>query len=307
MTIRIGVVGTGPWARTTHAAGCAAHPDVELTGIWGRDLGRASALADPHGVPAYDDFDAFLEAVDAVTFAITPDVQAELAIRAARAGKHLLLDKPVATTTELADAVVDAARDVSSVVFFTGRFVPDWEAWLAGFRPATTHSGSAAWLTLLAPDSPYAGSTWRKEQGALWDVGPHALSFLLPALGPVVAVTGARGRGDQVQLVLTHESGATSSMDLSLTMPVAARHQGVELWDATGRHTRPDTPRDVEAAYAQALTELVTCIREGRTTHRCDVRFGRDVVDVLARCEAALGGSGEDVGALGGQEQAADQ
>lgn len=310
--LRVGVVGTGPWARTVHAAGIAAHPDLELVGVWGRNLERAAAVAEPRGASAYDDFDALLADVDLVSFAITPDVQAELAVRAARAGRHLLLDKPVATTVELADAVVEAAADVSSLVFFTGRYVPVWEEWLADFRPDTVHSGKAEWLTLLAPDSPYAGSVWRKEQGALWDVGPHALSFLLPALGPVTDVAGVRGRGDHVHLVLTHESGATSSMELSLTMPTASRHQAVELWDAKGRHVRPEDERDVAAAYGQALTELVGCIREGRTTHRCDVRFGRDVVEVLARCEAALdgsgpNGSGEDVRAVRREEQPAEQ
>ena len=127
------------------------------------------------------------------------------------------------------------------------------------------------------------------EEGMTVGLGTGStVAFLLPALGPVTAVSGVRGRGDHVHLVLSHEGGATSSMELSLTMPVAARHQAVELWDARGRHVRPDDERDVAAAYAQALTELVGAIRDGRTTHRCDVRFGRDVVEVLARCEAAL-------------------
>src|SRR5674476_1017884 len=56
-------------------------------------------------------------------------------------------------------------------------------------------------------------------RGALWDIGPHALSNLLPALGPVTHVVADRGLGDTVTVVLHHESGAASTMSLSLTAP----------------------------------------------------------------------------------------
>src|ERR1035437_5099917 len=56
-------------------------------------------------------------------------------------------------------------------------------------------------------------------RGALWDIGPHALSILLPALGPVTHVVADRGLGDTVMVVLRHESGAASTMSLSLTAP----------------------------------------------------------------------------------------
>ncbi|WP_410095188.1 Gfo/Idh/MocA family oxidoreductase [Streptomyces sp. wa22] len=58
-------------------------------------------MATAHGTEAYtgeEGLDALLAASDAVAFAVPPDVQAPLAVRAAEAGCHLLLDKPVATT-----------------------------------------------------------------------------------------------------------------------------------------------------------------------------------------------------------------
>ena len=68
-----------------------------------------------------------------MTFAVPPDVQAEIATRAAARGRHLLLEKPIATSVadalQLERAVADAG--VASVVFFTRRFVPDTVAWLA--------------------------------------------------------------------------------------------------------------------------------------------------------------------------------
>lgn len=289
--VRFGVVGTGHWAREVHIAGIAAHPDVELVGVWGRDLTRAREAADPHGAAAYDDVDALLADVDAVAFAVPPHVQADLALKAARAGRHLLLEKPVATDLGAADRLVEAvdASGVSSLVFFTQRFVPDWEGWLETVASRQLLGGRAAWLaSLRGPGNPYAGSVWRKEEGALWDVGPHALSVLLPVLGPVADVEGVRGADDLVHLVLTHESGATSTVDLSLTMPVAAVRHWVEVYDDEGWHVRPSLERDTAAAYALAVGELVAGIAAGETRHRCDVRFGRDVVEVLARCEDRL-------------------
>lgn len=287
MTIRVGVAGTGHWARTVHAAGVAASP-YSFAGIWGRDEVRATEAADAHGVPVFTDFDTFLGAVDAVSFALPPHVQAPLATRAARAGKHLLLEKPIATNVAAADELVDAAGDVASVVFLTGRFVPAWEEWLHSVHPGRVESGRAEWLVRMSPTGPYAGSLWRKDRGALWDVGPHALSVLLPILGSVVSVAGAHGRGDHVELVLTHEHGGLSTMSLSMSLATDDRRISAEFWGQDGHQVRPDVPRDVAAAYATALSELVATAEAGQTGHRCDVRFGREIVDVLARCEEVL-------------------
>jgi predicted dehydrogenase len=290
--LRMGVVGTGFWAASVHAAGVAAHPDVDLVGVWGRDRSKAAAVAEPLGGRAYDDFDRLLADVDLMTFAVPPQVQADLALRAARAGKHLLLEKPVTTELAAADRLVEAVEQsgVSSVVFFTYRFVPWSEEWFEQVRRHDLSGGAGSWYAAhAATDSPFAASPWRQQDGALWDVGPHALSHLLPALGPVAEIAGARGRGDLVHVVLTHDGGATSLMSLCMTMPAGAERVEMEFYDGHGWHRRPEQERDVDEAYANALTELLANIAAGETAHRCDVRFGRDVVEVLARCEDVVG------------------
>jgi hypothetical protein len=92
-----------------------------------------------------------------------------------------------------------------------------------------------------------------------------------------------------VHVVLTHEGGETSLMSLCMTMPAGAERVEMEFFDEHGWHRRPEQERDVDEAYAIALTELLANIAAGETAHRCDVRFGRDVVEVLARCEDVLG------------------
>ncbi|MDI3387243.1 Gfo/Idh/MocA family oxidoreductase [Streptomyces sp. B-S-A8] len=302
--LRVGLFGTGPWAARVHGPALAAHPEVELTGVWGRRPEAAGALAKELSTRAYADkelstrayadADALIADVDVAAFALPPDVQAEIAARAARAGRHLLLDKPVATKTRTARALADAAAGVASVVFFTLRFSAASAPWLAEQAAVDDwFTASAQWLgSIHAPDakSPYAASPWRREKGALWDVGPHALSLLLPALGDVTSVTAAaRGPLDTVHLLLGHASGASSVATLSLTAPEQAGGVTVELRGASGVATLPevwgDGPLD---AYARAVDALLTAARTG-VPHACDVRFGLRVTEILAEAEALLG------------------
>lgn len=237
--MRIGLLGTGPWAQMAHAPALSGHGAWDFAGVWGRRPDAAKELADQYGVPAYDDVDALLADVDAVAVALPPSIQAELAVRAARAGRHLLLDKPLAPTVEQGRAVVDAVREagVASVVFFTTRFQPETEVWITEQAAAEGwFTARAEWLgSVFTTDSPFAASPWRQEKGALWDVGPHALSVLLPVLGDVRRVAAAvRGPGDTVVLVLDHVGGASSTLTLSLTAPTAAAGATVELRGAAG-------------------------------------------------------------------------
>jgi predicted dehydrogenase len=286
--MRFGVVGTGHWARVVHAATLAGHPDAELVGVWGRDLAKAKALGAEFEVPGYADLDALLAGVDAVTLAVPPSVQVPLAIRAAEAGKHLLLEKPIALDLADADRLVDAVRTagVASVVFFTFRFQAGTATWLEQAARTRLAGGAGSWLSSLA-GTPFAASPWRKESGALWDIGPHALSLLVPALGPVESVLAGAGVWDTVHLVLSHASGVASTVTLSHT--VAKLAEGTEFFvhgDAGRLVLLPDIEAAPEA-FAVAVTELVQAAVTGGT-HPCDVGFGRDVVAILDAAQRAL-------------------
>ncbi|MGW1466447.1 Gfo/Idh/MocA family protein [Streptomyces sp. NPDC002308] len=294
--LRIGLLGTGPWARRTHAPALAAHPGVELTGVWGRRPEAATALADTHGVPAFtgdDGLDALLAASDAVAIALPPDVQAPIAARAAAAGCHLLLDKPVATTAAGAHEVADAAAraGVASIVFCTLRFAPATAAWIA--EQAALEGWFTArgqWLgALYAPGSTseYAASPWRGDKGGLWDVGPHVLSVLLPVLGDVTELTAVRGPSDTAHLVLRHTSGASSTATLGLAAPLGAAGTDIELRGEHGVATLPRWGGALDA-FAGAVGALAEAVRTGEP-HPCDVRFGTRLTELLAAAEAQMG------------------
>src|SRR5262245_56215645 len=191
--LRVGLIGTGHWARTVHGPSVGSHPRCELIGVWGRDLGRATDLARELGVRPFADLDDLLGHIDALTFAVPPDVQAPLAVRAAGQGRHLLLEKPIALSVEDAVRIERAVADarVASIVFFTRRFLPETQAWLQLVtEQGGWYSGRAeSDANLLGGNNPFGTSPWRREHGALWDIGPHALAQLVPVLGEVTAVS----------------------------------------------------------------------------------------------------------------------
>ncbi|MBX7265421.1 Gfo/Idh/MocA family oxidoreductase [Micromonospora sp. Llam7] len=289
--MRFGLFGTGHWAAETHAAALEAHPRTELVGVWGRNPDKAAALATRYGVPAFAAVDSLIEACDAVAVALPPDIQADIAVRAATAGRHLLLDKPLALTVADADRVVEAATgaQVASVVFFTGRYQPD----VAGFIAATAAAGGwhtakvIRFASIFQPGSPYAQSPWRREHGALWDVGPHALAVLLPVLGRVARVAATDGTGGLVHLLLSHADGATSTVSLTLDAPPRSVAAEFVFYGESGIERLPDGGASPATAFGVAIDQLLAEVDAGTRDHRCDVRFGREVVAVLAAAETA--------------------
>ncbi|MGS2618029.1 Gfo/Idh/MocA family protein [Micromonospora sp. LZ34] len=289
--LRFGLFGTGHWATETHGAALDAHPKTSLAGVWGRNPENVAALASRFGVPAFDDVDALIDACDAIAVALPPDVQADIAARAAAAGRHLLLDKPLALSLADADRVVEVAQQsgVASVVFFTQRYHPNVTAFLASTAAAGgwQHARATMFASIYQPDSPYLGSVWRREHGALWDVGPHALSILLPVLGRVDRVAAADGPSGIVHLLLTHSGGATSTVSLTLDAPAEARTREFVFYGENGIETVPAGQGSAVDAYGVAIDQLLEEIEAGTRDHRCDVRFGRDVVAVLTAAETA--------------------
>lgn len=283
--MRFGVLGTGYWAREVHAAALAAHPEVELAGVWGRDPQKAAEMGDAFGVPALG-LDELLGSVDAVAIALPPDVQAELAVRAAHAGCHLLLDKPLALTVEAADRVLEAVqeRGLASVVFFTHRFQPQT---IAALEEAVSvggwHGGRAtSFGSIFTEGNPYGGSIWRREYGGLWDIGPHALSLLCPVLGAVTEVTAMAGPRQTTFVTMGHASGAVSTMELTLDAAPAAARGETLLHGESGWMELPGFDGDAQASLGRAVTQL---LESGGTEHPLSVRFGRQVVAVLAAAE----------------------
>jgi predicted dehydrogenase len=273
-----------------HAPGLAAHPGVEFAGVWGRDEAKAAALADGYGATAYGSVDALIDDVDAVAVALPPDVQAPIALQAARAGRHLLLDKPVAFRPEQARdiAAAVAERNVASVVFFTRRFMPELAEFLADA------AATGGWVearvdhvgTIYDEGNPFGASPWRRQSGGLWDVGPHAIALLLPVLGPVTEVAAMAAPRDMSHVLLRHASGAVSTLTLSVDVPPAAAREEAVLAGEAGIRTVPAPPWEPVTAYRMALDDLFAAAAGGPPP-AMDVRFGAGVTAILAAADEA--------------------
>lgn len=108
--LRVGVIGAGHFGRY-HVLKIRDVPGEMLSGLFDPDSARAAEVAREVGCPVMEDVDALLAVSDAVVVAAPAEFHFELAVRALRAGRHVLVEKPVAATLEQADFLVTLARE----------------------------------------------------------------------------------------------------------------------------------------------------------------------------------------------------
>jgi predicted dehydrogenase len=276
--LRVGLVGGGPWARRVHAPALASHREFALTGVWTRRPAIAAELAGAHGAIAFDDLDALVGAVDVVALSVPPTVQPGLAMAAARAGRHVILEKPIAASLDDAQRIADAvgAAGVASVVVLTFRFAAETKNWLAAIASGGPWSGGTGrWLSGALLDGLYAGSPWRQEEGAILDIGPHIFDLLDAALGPIVEVSSARyAEPDLWHVISAHDSGALSTATLSMRLPIDPSVLEFDVYGGGGRIALDSRQTPAEQCFATLLDELAAMIRVGATNHACDVHRG---------------------------------
>lgn len=116
MTIRYGVVGAGWISQIAFLPGVPLTGNSRTTALVSGNAAAAEQLAEFHGIPhvfGYDQYDEMLAAdvVDAVYIALPNSMHADFAIRAARAGKHVLVEKPLAVSVTECEAMIAAAAE----------------------------------------------------------------------------------------------------------------------------------------------------------------------------------------------------
>src|SRR5450432_1179621 len=114
-TFRAGVVGAGVFGGF-HAAKYAQRSDVSLAAIFDPHPERAGALAERFGARAASDMADLLERIDILSIASPAHTHAAIALAALAAGKHVYVEKPIATTLEDADAIAEAGARSGVVV-----------------------------------------------------------------------------------------------------------------------------------------------------------------------------------------------
>jgi 1,5-anhydro-D-fructose reductase (1,5-anhydro-D-mannitol-forming) len=244
-----GVIGIGSIVNGTIAPAMVAESSCELVAGVSRSRDRADAFAARFDVPsAYTDYQAMLEdpAVEAVFIATPNALHPDQVVAAARAGKHILCDKPLALDTESALRAVRAASDagVSLGVNFHNRFLP----WVrdVGRMIAAGDIGDPLIVEVEVASGTRRWDNWRADPemaglGTIHNVGVHALDFLRVILGSepveVTALFDRPAGADEVEYIalvlLRFANGTLVSVNANEAVPYPSN--GITIHGSEGR------------------------------------------------------------------------
>jgi 1,5-anhydro-D-fructose reductase (1,5-anhydro-D-mannitol-forming) len=255
-TLGWGIAGLGRIAGTEIAPAITASPGSALISVVSRDQGRAEAFAREHGaVSALDDYAKLLAdpAVGAVYIATPNSQHAGQVIAAARAGKHVLCDKPLALTVPDARRCVEECRSagVGLGITFQTRFF-DGMAEAAGL----IRDGGIGRVVTAEAQIGTRGSLprgWRTDPalaglGTLNNIGVHALDILRYLVGSEVVEVAAMASSepgfevDTTDLVLLRfGNGALGQLNASQAVPQP--RDDIAVYGTEGRVLAPNLSR----------------------------------------------------------------
>ncbi len=206
--VRVAVIGAGLVAQRSHLPAYVASEEAEVAALVGGRVETAERVAAECGNPrvlrTWEEAVADRE-VDAVDICAPNYLHAPIAIAAARAGKHVIVEKPMAMSLDEADAMVAAARQAGVVLMVAHnlRFVPIYETIKRVVSEGTIGRPLAVRGVFMhaGPDE-FCGATsdwfWKQEQaggGSLLDMGIHMIDLVRWFVGrPVLEVTAMTAR-----------------------------------------------------------------------------------------------------------------
>ena len=289
-----GIVGTGVIA-AMHAAAIATLPRARLAAVTDVADGAAAAFAAARGCAAEPGLDQLLARpdVDVVCVCVPSGLHAEVGVRAARAGKHLVVEKPIDVTLAAADRLIEAARaaGVTLTVISQHRFDPgliELKRLLgdgALGRLVLAEASTKWYRTQAYYDSAGWRGTWAMDGGSLMNQGIHYVDLLRWCMGPVAEVTA----------VCATQAHQVEVEDTALAIVRFASGAVGTILSSTAAY--PGFPQRLEITG----TDGTVIVEDGRIVRRA---FG---------AQATAGDPGEDadpgagaVGALGGHGAAAD-
>jgi predicted dehydrogenase len=195
-TLKVAVIGCGSIARHRHLVEYAAHPEVEIVAVCDIVAERANEIGEKYNAKPYTSYEELFanEKIDAVSVCTPNALHAPVSIAALNAGLHVLCEKPMATSREEAEGMIEAAHrnNKKLMIAHNQRFVPSHvkarqliEAGDIGkiysFRTTFGHGGPENW-SVDGSDSWF----FKKEEafiGAMGDLGVHKTDLLRYVLG----------------------------------------------------------------------------------------------------------------------------
>ena len=234
------VIGTGFWGKN-HARVYSELESTELVAICDVNRERAKAVADQFGVKAYTSSSRMLknEKIEALSVCTWSTKLAEEALKALRAGKHVLVEKPMATYTKQAEKLLEVAEenDLHLTVGFLMRFIPG----LQHIREAVESKKIGKLVCATARRV----SQWPErigDVGVVKDTAIHDIDVMRFISGEdpigVYAKTGSmkhRTFEDYAQIMLTYEDGKSAFIESNWLTPYKTRTLTVTGSDAIMR------------------------------------------------------------------------
>ncbi len=227
-----GIIGLGNIS-SFHVGAIRALPGCRVVAVSSRSAERRAKAAEELGVKTFADYREMLlvPELDVVCICTPSGQHLGPAVMAARAGKHVICEKPLETTVERAERMMDACREanVQLACIFQNRYASPYRevmALIAEQRLGRLVLGNA-YIKWYRPPSYYSGSEWRGTRrgdggAALINQGIHTIDLLLDVMGPVRSVRGKIKtlvhsiEGEDVgAAIVEFESGALGTIEAS--------------------------------------------------------------------------------------------
>lgn len=268
--VKWGVIGAGGIADRRTIPGMMLAKNAELVAVMEVNMELAEKLRAKYGAKrAYDDVDALLAdpEVEAVYIATPVTCHKEQAIKAAKAKKHILIEKPVALTVAEGKEVLDICNKEG--VLTASGFMMRFHAYHQKMRELVAEGrlgqvvSARAQFTCWYPDIPGA---WRQDKklsggGALMDLGVHSIDLLQYVLGSkaktVAAFSGTNtfhyNVDDSTSLMFTTENGTYCYVDSNFNIPDAAAKCRFEIYGTKGSMMAQGTQGQIEGGELEVI------------------------------------------------------
>ncbi|MFD3274498.1 Gfo/Idh/MocA family protein [Paenibacillus dendritiformis] len=239
---RFAIVGCGVIAGI-HAQGIASIEEAELTAVCDRNRANALQLAADSGAAVYERMEDLLrrDDIDVVVVSTPSGLHAEQTILAAQAGKHVLVEKPMAIRLEDAQRMMEACREngVSLATVFPRRMSPQAQYARSLIREGRLGKLSlcSAYVKLYRDQAYYDSAGWRGTWeldggGAMMNQGIHTVDMLQWLAGPVRSIVGRTGAvlrdievEDTALALLQFEHGAMGVLEITTTACAGTGHR----------------------------------------------------------------------------------
>jgi predicted dehydrogenase len=313
--MRVGMVGTGSMGVTHGKAWQQA--GVRLSGVISEQLEHAQAFALEHDTQAFSSLQDLLEVVDVLDICAPTHLHREMTEMAAKAGKHVICEKPIALSLKDAKAMIEVCSSFNVRLFIAQvvRFFPQYRAAQEIFASGQLGNLGVLRLKRAGYQPQGSGDNWfldeKRSGGMVMDMMIHDFDYALWLGGKVSRVYASSARastpasiGDYALVTLGFESGAMAQIEGGWAYPKGtfrtsldiAGSQGLIEWHSDNSSTiknflEPQNANaDAVGIPSSVLTEdpYTTQIKHFKHALETDAPFEVTPQDALAALEIAL-------------------